>query len=61
MQERRMHLLLPKVYLMAAMGQPETKVSDLCQELGITPQTLYRHISPSGQLRSDGTKLLSKA
>ena len=46
---------------MAAMGQPETKVSDLCQELGITPQTLYRHISPSGQLRSDGTKLLSKA
>ena len=46
---------------MAAMGQPETKVSDLCQELGITRQTLYRHISPSGQLRSDGTKLLSKA
>jgi DNA invertase Pin-like site-specific DNA recombinase len=41
---------------MAAMGQPETKVSDLCQELGITRQTLYRHISPSGQLRSDGTK-----
>jgi len=61
MQERRMHLLLPKVYLMAAMGQPETKVSDLCQELGITRQTLYRHISPSGQLRYDGTKLLSKA
>ena len=46
---------------MAAMGQPETKVGDLCQELGITRQTLYRHISPTGQLRSDGTKLLSKA
>jgi AcrR family transcriptional regulator len=45
---------------MAAMGQPETKVGDLCQELGITRQTLYRHISPKGELRSDGEKLLSK-
>lgn len=25
---------------MAAMGQPETKASDLCEELGITRQTL---------------------
>jgi AcrR family transcriptional regulator len=39
---------------MAAMGQPETKVGDLCQELGITRQTLYRHISPKGELRPDG-------
>lgn len=31
---------------MAAMGQPGTKVGDLCQELGVTRQTLYRHISP---------------
>ncbi|WP_104177273.1 recombinase family protein [Cryobacterium sp. Y50] len=45
---------------MAAMGQKETKVSDLCKELGITRQTLYRHISPVGELRSDGAKLLSK-
>ena len=45
---------------MAAMGQPETKVADLSQELGITRQTLYRHISPKGELRSDGEKLLSK-
>ncbi len=30
---------------MASMGQSETKVSTLCQELGITRQTLYRHIS----------------
>ncbi len=29
---------------MAAMGQPETKVSDLCKELNITRQTLYRHV-----------------
>ncbi|CAM3965456.1 recombinase family protein [Xenorhabdus thuongxuanensis] len=44
---------------MAAMGQPETKVSDLCKELNITRQTLYRHVSPKGQLRPDGVKLLS--
>ncbi len=45
---------------MASIGQPETKVSDLCQELGITRQTLYRHLSPKGELRPDGMKLLSK-
>lgn len=44
---------------MAAMGQPETKVSDLCQELGITRQTLYRHLSPKGELREDGKRLLA--
>jgi len=31
---------------------------DLCQELGITRQTLYRHLSPKGELRPDGEKLL---
>ena len=46
---------------MVAMGQPETKVGDLCQELGITRQTLYRHISPKGELRPDGVKLLGRA
>ncbi|HEX5285684.1 MAG TPA: recombinase family protein [Polaromonas sp.] len=45
---------------MAAMGQPETRVGDLCVELGITRQTLYRHVSPKGELRSDGLKLLGK-
>ena len=44
---------------MAAMGKPETKVGDLCQELNITRQTLYRHLSPAGELRADGTKLLN--
>ncbi|EMS0080587.1 recombinase family protein [Escherichia coli] len=46
-------------FAMASMGHPETKVSRLCQELGITRQTLYRHISPDGQLRADGIKLLN--
>lgn len=45
---------------MASMGRPETKVSALCQELGITRQTLYRHMSPGGELRPDGEKLLSR-
>lgn len=44
---------------MAAMGRPETKVGELCQELGITRQTLYRHVDPSGALRPDGEKLLT--
>ena len=46
---------------MAAMGQPETKVADLCGELGITRQTLYRHVSPKGALRPDGAKLLANS
>jgi DNA invertase Pin-like site-specific DNA recombinase len=45
---------------MASMGKPDTKVSELCTELGITRQTLYRHVSPTGELRPDGEKLLSK-
>ncbi|PHV09700.1 recombinase family protein [Chitinimonas sp. BJB300] len=44
---------------MAAMGQSETRVGDLCQELGITRQTLYRHVSPKGEVRPDGAKLLA--
>ena len=43
---------------MAAMGHKETKVGALCTELGVTRQTLYRHVSPSGELRPDGAKLL---
>jgi DNA invertase Pin-like site-specific DNA recombinase len=38
----------------AAMGQPETNVAALCEELGITRSTLYRHISPTGELRAPG-------
>ncbi len=45
---------------MAAMGQPETIVADLCAELGVTRQTLYRHVSPKGELRLDGLKLISR-
>lgn len=42
----------------AAMGREETEVGALCAELGITRQTLYRHVDPKGRLRPDGEKLL---
>ena len=45
---------------MASMGQPETRVGELCAEMNITRQTLYRHVSPKGELRPDGLKLLSQ-
>ena len=44
----------------AAMGNPETCVADLCVELGITRQTLYRFVGPRGELRPDGEKLLAQ-
>ena len=44
----------------AAMADPETKVADLCRELGVTRQTLYRHVGPAGELRADGQKLLDQ-
>jgi DNA invertase Pin-like site-specific DNA recombinase len=49
-----------KVRLAAAsMGQPETDIGELCKELGITRQTLYRHVSPTGELRPDGTEVIA--
>lgn len=42
------------------MGKPETKVAELCAELGITRQTLYRFVGPKGELRSDGQRLLDR-
>ena len=43
-----------------AMQKPDTQISELCKELGITRQTLYRHISPTGELRSDAHKLIAQ-
>lgn len=42
----------------AALAQKDTNVSKLCSELRISRQTLYRHLSPQGELRCDGKKLL---
>jgi DNA invertase Pin-like site-specific DNA recombinase len=44
---------------MAAMADIETNVGELCRELGVTRQTLYRHVDPVGTLREDGRRLLA--
>ena len=41
-----------------AMANRDTSVSELCNELGIKPVTLYRYVDPQGQLREQGRKLL---
>jgi hypothetical protein len=42
----------------AAMGKKGTVVGDLCEELGITRSTIYRYVSPTGELRQDGKKVV---
>lgn len=44
----------------AAMGRRETGVGGLCAELGVTRQSLYRHVDPRGRLRPDGERLLRR-
>lgn len=45
----------------AAMAQRDTSVSDLCEELGIERVTLYRYVSPKGELRDYGKRVLGLA
>lgn len=45
---------------LAAMSHKETRVGDLCKELGVSRQTLYRHVGPDGSLRQSGSRLLAK-
>ncbi len=45
----------------AAMGQPGTKVGELCTELGVSRQTLCRHVDLTGVLRPDGKRLLGRS
>lgn len=44
--------------LARAMADPMTEVAELCREQGISKQTLYRYLSPRGDLRPAGIKLL---
>jgi DNA invertase Pin-like site-specific DNA recombinase len=44
----------------AAMQNRDTRVGALCKELGITRQTLSRMMSPTGELRPDGLKVLKR-
>jgi DNA invertase Pin-like site-specific DNA recombinase len=58
---RRYTMTPAKVHLaMAAMGKSDTVINELCTELGVTRQTLYRYVSPSGQIREDGKRLFKK-
>jgi len=42
----------------AAIGERETSVADLCNELRITRATLYRYVGPNGELREHGRQVL---
>ena len=42
----------------AAMKNRDTSVRELCQELGITKQSLYRYVDAKGNLRSYGKRVL---
>lgn len=41
------------------MQSRDTSVVELCKELNITRSTLYRHVSPTGDIRERGKKLLN--
>lgn len=43
----------------AAMSNRDTSVSDLCNELGVKPVTLYRYVDPNGNLREYGQRVLN--
>lgn len=56
---RRFDLTKAQVRLaQAAMQNRDTKVSALCEELGVTRSTLYRYVGPSGELREHGERVL---
>ncbi len=42
----------------ASMSNRDIKISEFCKEIGITRSTLYRYISPEGEIRPHGHKLL---
>ena len=44
----------------AAMEQRDTKVSELCLELGVTKATIYRYVAPDGSLRNRGRQVLAR-
>jgi len=42
----------------AAMGKSGTVVADLCKEIGVSRQTLYRHVAPDGALRESAIAII---
>jgi DNA invertase Pin-like site-specific DNA recombinase len=43
----------------AALKNRDTSINELCKELNITRYTLYRYLSPDGELRDYANKLIS--
>ncbi|MDX4049300.1 recombinase family protein [Aliarcobacter skirrowii] len=43
-----------------SMKNKDTSVTELCKELGISRATLYKYVSPSGELRDYANKVLSR-
>jgi DNA invertase Pin-like site-specific DNA recombinase len=43
-----------------SMKDEKTNVTALCKELGLACQTLYRYVSPKGQLRDNAHRLMAK-
>jgi DNA invertase Pin-like site-specific DNA recombinase len=44
----------------AAMANRDTSVADLAKELGVSKVTLYRHVTPKGELTEKGKAILKK-
>jgi DNA invertase Pin-like site-specific DNA recombinase len=58
---RKFTMTAAKVRLaQAGLTNRDTNVGELCKELGITRQTLYRFVSPKGELRDDAMRLLGQ-
>jgi len=56
---RRFQLTKSQVRLaQVAMQNRDSSVTELCKELGITRPTLYRYVSPNGELRDYGNRVL---
>ncbi len=45
----------------AAMAKSETRIAELCAELGVKRETLYRLVTSTGELRPDGQKMRAHA
>lgn len=43
-----------------SMKNRDTKIAELTKELGVTRATLYRYVSPNGDLRKHGTQVLKE-
>jgi hypothetical protein len=43
----------------STMVNRDTQVADLCRELKVSQATLYRYVSPVGEIRDHGRKALT--